>query len=138
VRRFGIFAGLIALGGAVALGGCSIVPTSGPQSIDVRNGQQDAESLPYGFVRVTPAVLEVLSRSAPRFSVAFKDRRGPEELRFGIGDIVNVTLFEAGAGGLFIPSEAGVRPGNFVTLPPQAVDNKGNIFVPYAGAIRAQ
>ena len=138
MRRFGVFAALVVLGVATALGGCAIVPTSGPQTNDVRYGQQDSESLPYGFVRVTPAVLEVLARSTPKFSTTFKDRRGPEELRFGIGDIVNVTLFEAGAGGLFIPAEAGVRPGNFVTLPPQAVDNKGNIFVPYAGSIRAQ
>jgi len=138
VRRLGALASLFALGGTIALGGCSIVPTSGPQSAAIREGQQDVESLPYGFVRVTPAVLDVLARSTPKLSTAFKDRRGPEELRFGIGDIVNVTLFEAGAGGLFIPSEAGVRPGNFVTLPPQSVDNKGNIFVPYAGAIRAR
>jgi polysaccharide export outer membrane protein len=48
-----------------------------------------------------------------------------------------VTIFEAAAGGLFIPSEAGVRPGNFVQLPNQAVDSTGNITVPYAGAIRA-
>jgi polysaccharide biosynthesis/export protein len=40
--------------------------------------------------------------------------------------------------GLFIPAEAGVRPGNFITLPNQAVDNNGNISVPYAGAIHAQ
>jgi len=48
-----------------------------------------------------------------------------------------VTIFEAAAGGLFIPIEAGVRPGNFITLPNQNVDSKGNIAVPYAGAIRA-
>jgi polysaccharide export outer membrane protein len=33
--------------------------------------------------------------------------------------------------------EAGVRPGNFVTLPNQNVDHNGFISVPYAGAIRA-
>ena len=66
------------------------------------------------------------------------ERGGPYELRFGIGDILSVTVFEAGAGGLFIPLEAGVRPGNFINLPSQAVDNKGNISVPYAGNIRAQ
>jgi polysaccharide export outer membrane protein len=48
-----------------------------------------------------------------------------------------VTIFEAAAGGLFIPVEAGVRPGNFITLPNQNVDSKGNIAVPYAGGIRA-
>jgi polysaccharide biosynthesis/export protein len=49
-----------------------------------------------------------------------------------------VTLFEAAAGGLFIPIEAGTRAGNFITLPAQAVDTSGNIFVPYAGPIRAR
>ena len=48
-----------------------------------------------------------------------------------------MTIFEASSGGLFIPAEAGVRPGNFITLPSQAVDVNGNISIPYAGAIRA-
>jgi polysaccharide export outer membrane protein len=51
--------------------------------------------------------------------------------------VVQVTIFESAAGGLFIPAEAGVRPGNFVTLPPQHVDQAGTISVPYAGAIVA-
>ena len=62
----------------------------------------------------------------------------PGEIRFGIGDVVTVTIFEAAAGGLFIPAEAGVRPGNFITLPSQAVDHNGNISVPYTSGIRAQ
>jgi polysaccharide biosynthesis/export protein len=66
------------------------------------------------------------------------ERRGPTEIRFGIGDVVSVTLFESGAGGLFIPLEAGVRPGNFVTLPNQAVDTNGKITIPYAGSIHAK
>jgi polysaccharide export outer membrane protein len=61
----------------------------------------------------------------------------PSKIKFGIGDVVSVTIFEAAAGGLFIPTEAGVRPGNFVTLPDQTVDNDGNISVPYAGLIKA-
>ena len=51
---------------------------------------------------------------------------------------MSVTIFEAAAGGLFIPAEAGVRPGNFITLPSQEVDNNGNISVPYAGNIQAK
>ena len=58
-------------------------------------------------------------------------------ITLGIGDVVSVTIFEAEAGGLFLPSEAGARPGNFVTLPDQIVDSDGNITVPYAGTIRA-
>jgi protein involved in polysaccharide export with SLBB domain len=64
-------------------------------------------------------------------------RPPPREIRLGIGDVVSITIFEAAAGGLFIPSDAGARPGNFVTLPNQIVDSKGNITVPYAGSIRA-
>ena len=58
-------------------------------------------------------------------------------MKLGIGDIVSITVFEAAAGGLFIPAEAGVRPGNFVALPNQPVDTKGFLFVPYAGLIPA-
>jgi polysaccharide biosynthesis/export protein len=46
-----------------------------------------------------------------------------------------VTIFESSAGGLFIPPEAGVRPGNFITLPPQTVGKTGSITVPYAGEV---
>ena len=58
------------------------------------------------------------------------------EIKVGVGDTVQVTLFEAQAGGLFIPTDAGARPGNFVALPNQTVDSKGYITVPYAGQVR--
>lgn len=118
--------------------GCSTMPTSGPASAYVQIGQLDPESLPYALVRVTPEVVAVLERNSTRIGRVFTDRRGPAEIRFGVGDVVSVTLFESAAGGLFIPLEAGVRPGNFVTLPNQAVDTQGNITVPYAGAIQAR
>src|SRR5262249_25032208 len=51
---------------------------------------------------------------------------------------LSATIFESSSGGLFIPAEGGVRPGNFITIPNQAVDIHGNISIPYAGAIRAR
>jgi polysaccharide export outer membrane protein len=115
------------------------MPASGPESFDIRAGQiNDPNRLPYALVKLAPNVIDILAQNAPRLSAAFTDRRIPGEFRFGIGDIVGVTIFEAAAGGLFIPSEAGVRPGNFVALPNQAVDSSGNISVPYAGSIRAK
>ena len=113
------------------------MPVSGPDSGDVRTGQHDPESLPYSFVKVTPQVTKVLVRTVPRLA-GFGGKRRPGGIRFGIGDIVGVTIFEATSGGLFIPAEAGVRPGNFVTIPNQAVDINGNISVPYAGNVRAR
>ena len=118
-------------------GGCSSFPTAGPDSALVRGGQYP-DSLLHAVVQITPEVDEILKNNSRRIGKVFTDRRGPSEIRFGVGDVVSVTLFESMAGGLFIPLEAGVRPGNFVTLPNQAVDTHGNITVPYAGTIQAK
>jgi polysaccharide export outer membrane protein len=115
------------------------MPIDGPQSLDIRTSQGGAEeSLPYALVKLTPEIVRILGRYTPRLSTAFSDRSPPRAFRFGIGDTVSVTIFESAAGGLFIPAEAGVRPGNFVTLPSQAVDDHGNISVPYAGTVAAK
>ena len=118
-------------------GGCSWMPTSGPAVYDVAAGATNPGVLPYELIKLTPQVEQILAASAPSFASTFSDRRVPAEIRFGIGDVVSVTIFEAAAGGLFIPAEAGVRPGNFITLPNQQVDHNGNISVPYTSGIRA-
>jgi polysaccharide biosynthesis/export protein len=124
---------------AVAGGGCSIMPTTGPEIGEIYRGgnTDDPTRLPYALVKITPQVVDTLASYAPRIGTVFPDRRPPREITFGIGDSVAVSIFEAAAGGLYIPIEAGVRPGNFITLPNQNVDTSGNISVPYAGAIRA-
>ena len=129
--------GLPALTLTAALGGCGWMSVSGPAATDILSGQRDPVSLNYAIVKVTPKVIEVLSRNLPRL-VAFKDNRRPRDITFGVGDILSVTIFEAASGGLFIPAEGGVRPGNFVSIPNQAVDIHGNISIPYAGSIRAR
>jgi polysaccharide export outer membrane protein len=138
VRGLGILLSLPLLGSLVAVSGCALMPASGPASWDVWAGQHDPKSIPYAFVRITPKVASVLGKAVPRLVAEFPDRSRPRDIRFGIGDIVNVTVFEASSGGLFIPAEAGVRPGNFVSIPSQAVDVNGNISIPYGGAIRAR
>jgi polysaccharide export outer membrane protein len=126
---------------AAALCGCSILPSDGPKSTDVFAKADvtvgDASSLGYAVVRLTPGVVSVSRsiRSGPALSA--KAVAPPADVKIGYGDFVTVTIFEAGAGGLFIPVQAGARPGNFITLPPQQIDQAGSISVPYAGAIQA-
>ena len=124
---------------ALLFAGCSIVPTSGPQGVDVLNRSEGGEpvKVPYALVKLNADVVRVLGKYTPRLSTAFANRTPPKAFRFGIGDIVSVTIFEAAAGGLFT-SDTGVRAGNFVTIPNQAVDEKGNITVPYAGTVPAK
>ena len=102
----------------------------GPNAITVkRNATWNGP--PYGLVKLTPEVMSILEEYGPRtLSAIFGDRRPPPEIRFGIGDVVSVSIFEAAAGGLFIPSEAGVRPGNFVTLAESTGRHQRNDFSP--------
>jgi polysaccharide biosynthesis/export protein len=120
----------------LGVGGCAFFPVNGPQSWDIQSGV--SPTVPYALVKLSPATIDVIAAHEPKgLAGAFTDRRPPQNITFGIGDVIDITIFEAAAGGLFIPLEAGVRPGNFVTLPPQIVDNNGNITVPYAGLIKA-
>jgi len=120
----------------LVLGGCGFIPMAGPASIEVQG--QNGTTLPFAVVKLDSAAAQALERFEPNvLAGVFADSRPPASIRFGVGDVISVTIFEASAGGLYIPIEAGVRPGNFVNLPDQSVDNDGNISVPYAGSIRA-
>ena len=136
VRQLVAFAAVV--GGAILTTGCGdtlLFPAAGPNALVVRYGDT-WHGPPYGLVPLTANIVSILDEYGPRsLTATFGDHRPPPEIRFGIGDVVSVTIFEAAAGGLFIPTEAGVRPGNFVTLPNQPVDTKGYISVPYAGLV---
>ena len=120
---------------ALFLGGC-IFPAAAPSGTAVEFGAQ--ASFQYHLVPLTKETADILATEEPEgFGNAFRDRKPPTAIKFGVGDSVNVTIFESASGGLFVPIEAGVRPGNFVSLPEQVVDNSGNITVPYAGVVRA-
>ena len=128
---------VLVVAGVVLLGGCALVPASGPANYDIDS--QASPTVPYALVKLTSETVGTLGHYEPRgLAGVFPDKQvPPSKIRFGIGDVVTVTIFEAAAGGLFIPTEAGVRPGNFVTIPDQTVDNDGNISVPYAGLVKA-
>jgi polysaccharide export outer membrane protein len=128
-----------AIGAALLTASCDtlLLPAAGPNAIVIRS-ETTWHGPPYGLVNLNPHVIQVLEEFGPRsLTGIFGDHRPPPEITFGIGDVVAVSIFEAAAGGLFIPAEASVRPGNFVTLPNQPIDTKGYISVPYAGLVPA-
>jgi polysaccharide export outer membrane protein len=133
------FWGLAVAAAVLSTAGCDtlLIPASGPDSVVIRS-QTTWHGPPYGLVTLNPQAVHILEEYGPKsLTGIFGDHRPPPEIKFGIGDVVGVTIFEAAAGGLFIPAEASVRPGNFVTLPNQPIDTKGYISVPYAGLIPA-
>src|ERR1700730_3413517 len=141
LKRFG--SPLFAIVVAALLPACSLLPGTGPKSDAVEGnataGVRSATPLPYALVDVTADTIGFLSQpNLITFKGEFPDKRAKPEQVIGVGDVLNISIFEAAPGGLFTPGQAsGARPGNFVDLPPQAVDQKGSIYVPYAGEIPA-
>lgn len=132
---------------ASALVGCAYLPASGPgaravtgSAVSYLNSKSRQPAYDYVMVDLTPAVISLVDDiSLGSFFRTFgaKKHHAPTA-KVGAGDVLQVTVFESASGGLFIPTEAGVRPGNFVTLPPQKVGTSGTISVPYAGPIRVK
>ena len=128
------------------LAGCTALPASGPRHYDIADGaaaalvsRRDTVAFNYVLLDINAPVLDNVVDIGPgSFFKSFGKGHGPAPvIRVGVGDIVQVSIFESASGGLFIPPEASVRPGNFVTLPTQEVDRAGNITVPYAGQVPA-
>jgi polysaccharide export outer membrane protein len=128
---------------AALLSACSVLPGTGPKSDAVKSNataevRSDA-ALPYALVDISADTIGFLSQpNLVSFKGYFPDKRPKPSQVIGVGDVLTIAIFEAAPGGLFTPAQAaGARPGNFVELPAQAVDQKGNIDVPYAGEIPA-
>jgi polysaccharide biosynthesis/export protein len=125
------------------LAGCGVLSGTGPTSDTVNAsataGLRSTAALPYALVDVSADTIGFLSQpNVVTFQGEFPDKRPKPTQVVGVGDVLDVSIFEAAPGGLFTPGQAaGARPGNFVALPAQAVDQKGSIYVPYAGEIPA-
>jgi polysaccharide export outer membrane protein len=128
---------------AVVLPACSLLPGTGPKSDAVKsNARAEVRSdaaLPYALVDISADTIGFLSQpNLVSFKGSFPDKRPKPSQVVGVGDVLNISIFESAPGGLFTPAQAaGARPGNFVDLPAQAIDQKGNINIPYAGEIAA-
>lgn len=134
----------IAMAGLLA--GCTTLPRSGPDQAAVESGASVKVASPDQKVGIDYALVDInsamLAHVAKLESAGLRNgfgggKGGPPAIVMGVGDVVQVSVFEAQAGGLFIPADAGSRPGNYITLPNQTVDREGNITVPYAGSVRA-
>lgn len=128
---------------SLAVASCTLVPKDGPTGFEVQNNAEvkleDPGRLSYVSVKLSPLTVTGL-QTEPQPPVLFSRlsrQTSRAEGRLAPSDIVSVSIFESGAGGLFVPSDAGARPGNYVQIPPQEIDRSGNITIPYGGQIKA-
>lgn len=125
---------------ALMLGGCAVLPSSGPTSSEVVDAAQtDDSNFRYILRDIDDRTVSILSSARGKtFAGSFGDRRPPPSQRIGIGDTINVTVWEAAAGGLFSSpaidrNSTGARSA---VIPEQVVARDGSITVPYAGRVR--
>ncbi len=129
----------------ISLSGCAMLPGSGPREQNIHrnaaaSSKNEASTLGYDYVvvDVTRATLPFMTPDKTgNFRSFGASGQGAPSLRLGPGDVIRVSVFESQTGGLFLPEDAGARPGNFVQLPQQRIDQDGRISVPFAGVIQA-
>lgn len=143
---------IIVLAAAIyGLQGCAFIPGPGPFNdviddearVDITIKQDsfgNKARLDYALVNVNRVVIDQLNDPveilpAPALE-SWPATTTPANIAISVGDTLSVTIYEAKSGGLFIPEQAGVRPGNFITLPSQTVDASGSITIPFIGSLK--
>lgn len=130
------------LAGALSLEACSLLPGSGPSRGAISKSgtaTTDEPDSAFALIELDEFSLDVLARRAsPGLRNYFGDYRPPAMQAIGVGDALQITIWEAAAGGLFSAPvldrmSAGSRSA---AIPNQVVGRDGSVTVPYAGRIQ--
>jgi polysaccharide export outer membrane protein len=123
------------------LGGCSTMPTSGPSASQVEAAARPGaptEGVRFSLVDLDSRLVSVMSRwmaSSLRGSFGLQEPSRTQTI--GVGDQVQITIWESGTGGLFnAPVNDRVAAGSRgANIPEQVVGADGAVTVPFAGRI---
>lgn len=126
---------------SLAIGACGLTPASGPSRDDIVSGvSSPPDNQPaFAWVEINGRSLDVLARRAPpTLRGFFGDYRPSASQVIGVGDSLQITVWEAAAGGLFSAADPGtVSPGSrSAAIPEQIVGRDGSVTVPYAGRVQ--
>ena len=140
MKKAGVFLWLaVATLPLAGLSGCSSLPGMGPGTGDIMDSAESQAMLPYEVVDIDGLTIDALRlRGFDRLAARFGDSGSPGETLIAVGDMISVTIWEAGPGGLF---SAPVVAGKFSTgsnsamIPDQVVGRDGAVTVPYAGRV---
>jgi polysaccharide export outer membrane protein len=129
------------LGMLLLAGACDSLPRAGPATSDIVEGARPGRGggTRFALVDVDANTVAVMDRwSAVSLQGSFGQQRPAVTQQIGVGDFVQVMIWEAAAGGLFsAPANDRLSPGSrSAAIPEQAVGPDGAITVPYAGRVR--
>jgi polysaccharide export outer membrane protein len=124
-----------------SLAGCATLPTSGPTGRQVERSATDPENaLPIQLVQVVTAG-DIPAADTVATATRLAELPPPPTDMVGPGDVLDITIYEAGVtlfagGGSATTAGAGAVPGvQAQKLPPNRVDDDGDIAIPYAGKL---
>ncbi|WP_292531999.1 polysaccharide biosynthesis/export family protein [Methylocystis sp.] len=132
----------LALALGLLLEGCSIFPASGPTRKDIVESVTPSLTSgepSFALVEIDGNSLNALARRAPStFRGYFGDYRPAGSQTIGVGDSIQITVWEAASGGLFSSTVADrMSPGSrSAAIPDQVVGRDGSVTVPYAGRVQ--
>jgi polysaccharide biosynthesis/export protein len=113
----------------LVVAGCSTMPVQGPTVHDVNSSA--AEGRDFTIVKLTPAVVQKIETvPPPSFVATFGDNRPAPITMIQTGDILQITIWDAG-GGLFSPQGPAQLGTQTTPIPNQTVDPKGDISLPF-------
>ena len=111
---------------------CNVLPSDGPTATTIVASKEDDIDRKYLVVDMSDEVVALVNTyEDPPFSKRFSAARPASGQVIGVGDVLNISVFEAGQGGLF-SSSGGARIQFPIT-----VGSTGRISIPYAGEIKA-
>lgn len=119
------------------LAGCATLPSSGPTGGQIENSAAAVVNLPIQVVEVATSADIPQSQASSVQSTALPDLPPPPTDMIGPGDVLDISIYEAGVT-LFAAGSSAVGattvPGVQVQkLPPTRVNDAGFISIPYAG-----
>src|SRR5579859_4062227 len=132
---------LLAVSLSASLSACATFPSSGPTGSQIQRDIAKPQP-PLGIKIVEVDNAAALPPAEPQPSVGLPALAPPPTDRVGPGDVLSISIYEAGVA-LFgrSPIAAGAAGATFdtsasaQTLPPIRVDDTGDISVPYAGRL---
>ena len=132
--RFGMRAAKYAAmaAGAALLAGCGL-PTAGPYYEDLRYAEELADKKDPGFdlIQVSPQTIAASNiDESLGFQLELIEARPERTAILGVGDVIQVTVWERGENGLFSPLGG-------ATAIVSEIEETGNIYLPYLGNVRA-
>lgn len=123
---------MIALAAVVSACG---LPRAGPYYEDIRYSQQlaeqNGEDPGFDLIKVTPAVIDAANIDETLgFQMELIDAQPERTAILGVGDVLQVTVWERGENGLF----SAIGGATSLVTP---IEESGEIYLPYVGNVRA-